>query len=115
MPDELDGIRPESEVQPFADLWSSYLQQPNDATEKMLESLDGCTDPQAWRRHLDSAGPALGFCRGLKVTSRAASLSLSNRAVVAVADRRTSGSTGCLGEPALQVNPRIFGDKRLHV
>lgn len=51
MPEETDGTQPESVVQPFADLWSSYMQQPNEATERMLESLDGCTDPQAWRRH----------------------------------------------------------------
>ena len=55
MAEEADSTQPESVVQPFADLWSSYMQQPNEAAEKMLESLDGCTDPHAWRqRWLDA-------------------------------------------------------------
>ncbi len=50
MAEDADNTQPESVVQPFADLWSSYMQQPNEAAEKMLESLDGCTNPHAWRQ-----------------------------------------------------------------
>ncbi len=37
-------------MQPFADFWSSYMEQANDNTRKMLEAINGSADPKVWRQ-----------------------------------------------------------------
>ena len=37
-------------MQPFVDLWSSYVKQADDATRELLEGLDGNVDVKTWQR-----------------------------------------------------------------
>jgi hypothetical protein len=37
-------------VQPFADFWSSYINQANDTTRALFEGLNGNADVKAWQR-----------------------------------------------------------------
>ena len=37
-------------IQPFADFWSSYIQQANDATRELFDGIDGSADVKTWQR-----------------------------------------------------------------
>ena len=37
-------------VQPFADFWSGYVKQANDATRELLEGLNGNAEVKTWQR-----------------------------------------------------------------
>ena len=46
--------------QPFLEYWTTYIQQANEAAKTMLESFDGTTDPQVWRRQwLDTVSKSM--------------------------------------------------------
>lgn len=47
-------------MQPFADLWTNYIEQANENTRKMLEAVNQSSDPKVWRRRwLEAATKSL--------------------------------------------------------
>lgn len=42
-------------MQPFAEFWSSYFEQANEATRELLSGTDGNTDVKAWQRRWSDA------------------------------------------------------------
>jgi hypothetical protein len=37
-------------IQPFAEFWTSYIQQANDNTRQWIEGIDGSADVKTWQR-----------------------------------------------------------------